>query len=100
MYFDKFRSGEDTGSVAIKTTPKANEPITRCQIAFKLKNGMVASDAKKLNTPAIKTPPITAENIVRQLPTPVPIKIAAPRSMQITDVSPILPGINPMVIPQ
>ena len=60
MYFEVFKSGDDTGSVAIKTTPNANDPITKCQIAFKPKNGIVESEAKKLKTVAIKTPPTTA----------------------------------------
>ena len=93
---DKLRSGDETGSVAINTAPKAKDPINRCQMGVTSKKGIVDSVATKLNKPAIKTAPKTQDNMVRQLPTPVPIRIAAPTKQNNTEVSPILPGINPM----
>ena len=55
------------------------------------KNAMVASVATILNSPAIATAPTTHPTMVRQLPTPVPIRMAAPKTQNKTDVSPILP---------
>ena len=94
-HFDVLRSGADTGSVAINTAPKANEPMHKCQMGDNSKKAMVVSVATQLNMAAMVTVPRMQPIIIRQLPTPVPIRMAAPTIQANTDVSPMLPGISP-----
>ena len=51
-----------------------------------------------LNTQAMNAPPTNTESIVFQLATPVHNRITAPIRMAITLVSPIEPGIKPVII--
>ena len=53
----------ETGSVAIKTVPKAKPPKTKCQPGVIENIGLV--DGIKLNKEAVATNPITDPNITR-----------------------------------
>ena len=84
----------ETGSVAIKTRPKAKLPITACQYHGTSNIGFV-SEPTIFSRLDIVIIPMNVQRIILQDATLVANKIIKPMHIAIIDVSPIEPGIFP-----
>ena len=80
-----------TGSVAMKTAPKQKPPSIICSYH---EMGVMPA---YLNSEAVMIPPANTLTIVFQLAIFVTNRIIAPIAIAITLVSPMLPGISPII---
>src|SRR5210317_1591661 len=84
----------ETGSVAMKTSPKAKPPRTRCQRGPSSNIGLelLPTITKSVDK---HTAPISPESMMRQDPIPERTRTAAPKRQARADVSPIDPVMAP-----
>ena len=84
-----------TGSVTMKTVAKAQLPTTMCH-QNGMANAALVSDPMRLKTDAMAIVPSVTPAMVRHEPTPVAMITSAPIRQASAEVSPRLPGMNPM----